>query len=138
MSAPMRAGALPVCMECGGDNPDLVTGATIYPHRTDLAEKKFWRCPCGAYCGCHDDTDMALGNPCGPATRRARTAAHAAFDPLWQAKARRDNVSKSRARGAGYKWLAEQLGINVLVCHISMMDAATAWRTVEICKARGR
>ena len=46
---------------------ELVTGATIYPHRNDLAHLRFWRCvPCEAYVGCHkagDGTTPALWHP---------------------------------------------------------------------------
>lgn len=124
----------PICVECG-KLADLVTGAEVYPHRPDLHHKPFWRCTCGAYVGCHPDTDIPLGYPAGPITRRARSDAHAAFDPLWEAKQRRDKVSKGKAREAGYSWLAEQLGIRRQDCHVSHFDAATARRVVEICKA---
>lgn len=41
------------CDYCGKD-AELVTGDVIYPHRSDLAPLKFWRCEdCEAYVGCH-------------------------------------------------------------------------------------
>lgn len=45
----------------------------------------------------------------------------------------RDGVSQKIARGAGYKWLAEKLGVDPKDCHIGNMDAATARRVVAIC-----
>jgi hypothetical protein len=45
----------------------------------------------------------------------------------------RDGVSQKEARKAGYKWLAEKLGIAGKDCHIGEMDAATARRVVAIC-----
>lgn len=122
-----------ICQDCGKP-AGLTTGAVIYPHRPDLAHKPIWRCLCGAYVGCHPGTEVALGTPGGPETRKAREAAHAAFDPLWRRKIERDGVPKHEARGAGYRWLAEQLGIHPDDCHIGVMDAATAWRVVDVCK----
>jgi len=97
-----------------------------------------WLCECGAYTSCHDGTERAKGRPAARPTRDARIAAHAAFDRLWQAKAERDGCSKSAARKAGYKWLAEQLGIAPKDCHIAMMDRADALRVAQLCRRYGR
>lgn len=126
----------PKCAECPGGVPVvMVRGSVIYPRRPDLADNWFWRCECGAYCGIHKGTLKALGRPAGLETRRARNAAHAAFDPLWEKRQRLSGLSKSKARGRGYKWLARELGIAAKDCHIAEMDAAMALRVVEICKA---
>lgn len=93
-----------------------------------------WLCPCGAYTGCHEGTERPKGRPAAKATRAARMDAHAAFDRLWQAKQRREGISKTKARGAGYKWLGEQLGLDPKDCHVGEMDAATARRVVELCR----
>ena len=125
------------CGECE-KTARLVGGERIYPHRPDLFAKRFWLCECGAYVGCHLDTAIPLGTPAGPETQRARRAAHAAFDPLWQAKMRQCGMSKKHARGAAYKWLAEQLGIEPKACHIGMFDAATARRVADLCAPYSR
>ena len=126
------------CQECARP-AGLVTGQVVYPGRPDLHAKTYWRCcACGAYVGCHPGTELPLGTPCGPITRAARSEAHAAFDPLWRAKMARDGVQKHVARGAAYRWLAAELGIDPGACHIGMMDAATAKRVVEICKPYAR
>jgi hypothetical protein len=109
----------PKCIECG-KLATLVCGESIYPHRPDLFSKRFYLCECGAYCGCHPNTIVPLGFPCGAETRRARSAAHAAFDPLWK--------RGSMARRDAYQWLASLLGIDPEDCHIGMMDAETARR----------
>ena len=117
----------------------LVPGVVIYPHRPDLASKRFWRCkPCGAWVRCHDGTERPLGRLADAELRRARQEAHAAFDPLWKRKMERDGVSKTKARGAGYRWLAEQLGMERRRCHIAKMNADECWRVVEVCARRGR
>lgn len=112
----------PTCSECGGVGRGA-TGREIYPHRPDLYAKHFYRCDCGAYVGCHPNSSRALGTPAGPATRRARSAAHAAFDPIWK----RGKMRRSDA----YKALAAQLGINPGSCHISWFDAAQCARVVQ-------
>lgn len=116
-----------ICAECGG-MAVLTTGRTIYPHRPDLYKKHFWRCSCGAYCGCHPNTKTPLGTPCGPITRKARSAAHAAFDPLWK----RGELTRKQA----YKWLADTLGMTREECHIGMMNAEQAGAVVTALRAK--
>lgn len=116
-----------VCIECGG-NGSLCDGRSIYPHRPDLFNKSFYRCSCGAYCGCHPGTTKPLGHPCGPDTRKARSAAHAAFDPLWK--------TGKMGRRQAYAWLAAVLGIPEKECHIGMMTAERAGLVVAALRAR--
>ena len=118
------------CLECGGVGK-LVTGKAIYPHRPDLYAKRFYLCACGAYCGCHPGSIVPLGHPCGPETRAARQAAHAAFDPLWK-------KGGPMSRLEAYKWLAQELGIDREICHIGMMAAERARRVVAIIEAAKR
>lgn len=123
----------PSCLECGRA-AELVKSQRIYPRRPDLWNQPMWLCVCGAYTGCHAGTEKPKGRPAAKVTRTARMAAHAAFDPLWRRKQQRDGISKRKARGAGYKWLAEQLGLDPKDCHIGEMDAKTALRVVEVCR----
>ena len=119
------------CGECGG-MASLVDGTAAYPHRPDLADKRFYRCRCGAQVGCHPGTLEPLGPPASDRTRRARSRAHAHFDALYKEVGRRHPEGGS-PRKRGYRWLSARLGIPVGECHIGMMDAATAERVVEIC-----
>ena len=117
---------LPDCPYCGNPS-EMVTGQIIYPHRNDLYGKKFYRCkPCGAYVGCHPGTDKPLGRLANAELRRAKSAAHAIFDPLWK--------NGSIKRAAAYKWLAENIGIDRKECHIGMFDVELCKRVVRICK----
>lgn len=123
----------PLCLECGRPAV-LVQSQVIYPRRPDLWNRPMWRCACGAYTGCHEGTERPKGRPAAKATRDARMAAHAAFDRLWMAKQAREGCTKKAARGAGYKWLADQLGIAKADCHIGMMDRETAQRVTALCR----
>lgn len=104
-----------------------VTGAVLYPHRPDLARKRFYLCsPCNAYCGTHPD-GRPLGRPADATLRRARNHVHELFDPLWQKVAEayegEDNGKlRGVARARAYRWLAERMGIEVPDCHVAMFD----------------
>ena len=109
-------------------------GDTGYPYRRDYGPT--WVCvPCQAWVGCHEGTTNALGGLANAELREWKTKAHAAFDPLWQAKQRRDGCSKSKARHAGYRWLAQQLGMPVNLTHIGYMSVEECQRVVDICNA---
>lgn len=110
-----------LCMECGSKTV-RVRGSVIYPHRRDLHRKWFYKCKCGAYCGCHNGTVAPLGLPCGPETRAARMDAHAAFDRLWR--------SGEMSRSEAYRWLAGVLGLSLDDCHIGKMNKAQALAVV--------
>lgn len=129
------ADTVPPCDYCGGAAA-LEPKTVMFPHRPDLADRYIWRCaPCGAWVGCHPGTTRPLGRLADADLRAAKQNAHAWFDPLWQAKIRRDGCSRSAARKAGYGWLAEQLGLDRRTCHIGMFDVATCERVVEVCRA---
>ena len=128
----------PICPYCGGD-AKLVTGDVVYPGRFDLSAKRFWYCAGDdAWVGCHGKTERPLGTMADKELRNARQAAHAQFDPLWQEKQRRENMPKFRARGRGYRWLAEQMQMPVRECHIAMMSAEQCARVMTICEPIAR
>jgi zinc-finger-containing domain len=129
----------PTCPYCD-HAAEFATGADIYPHRPDLGALNFWRCqPCGAFVGCHkagsyrfeDDRKIAhdgtepLGRLADAELRRAKMAAHAAFDPMWKAR--------GMGRRQAYAWLADRLRLPVERTHIGEFDAATCARVVAIC-----
>lgn len=128
----------PVCPYCGRASV-MVAGAAIYPHRPDLFGLKFWQCqPCDAYVGCHktgarvdgviSDGTLPLGRLANAELRKAKSAAHAAFDPLWK--------SRTMKRGEAYRWLARELGISTANCHIGMFDVDACRAVVAAVKAR--
>lgn len=116
-------GLTPICNYCGNFSKK-VTGKDIYPHRKDLYKKIIYSCSnCNAYVGCHGDSDKPLGRLANPELRKAKSAAHRAFDPLWK--------EKHMKRKEAYKWLAEVLGINGKDCHIGMFDVETCKKVIR-------
>ncbi len=67
----------------------------------------------------------SVGRLANAELRRAKSAAHAAFDPLWQ--------RRPTHRRDAYAWLAEQLGIAVRDCHIGEFDLELCRRVVAVC-----
>lgn len=113
------------CSYCGRPAA-LVSGSVVYPHRPDLAEKRFYHCAaCAAWVGCHPGTTKPLGTLADAKTRQARLVAHAYFDPIWK-------HGKMRRKDA-YAWLAKELGIPVRECHISWFSAKRCRQVVAIC-----
>lgn len=105
----------------------LVSGEDIYPHRPELAAKLFWQCkPCRAYVGCHPKTETPLGRLANAELRKAKMAAHDAFDPKWKS-----GVMK---RKAAYFWLSKQMHMAFADCHIGMFDVEQCKQVVEICR----
>lgn len=113
------------CDYCGAA-AQLEAGRHVYPHRPDLADKRFWVCrPCDARVGCHPGGDKPLGRLANAELRAAKGRAHKAFDPLWKAR--------GWSRGKAYGWLAKRLRIPREECHIGMFDVERCERTVEVC-----
>lgn len=114
------------CEYCGNDAV-LVTGKEIYPHRRDLYNLQFWSClPCGAWVGCHKNSDaVPLGRLANAELRKAKSAAHAAFDPIWK--------DGNKRRSDAYYWLSKQLNVPFKECHIGMFNIATCAEVVRVC-----
>jgi hypothetical protein len=121
--------APPSCPYCG--NPaKLVTGRQVYPHRKDLAARRYWLCsPCKAWAGADWNKGFAPSGRLANAELRAEhAAAHRAFDPIWK--------SREMTQNGAYRWLSEQLGMPKALVRIGFMDAAMCRRVVEACENR--
>ena len=104
------------CPYCNSD-AQLTTGYSVYPHRLDLADLKVWACfPCDAWVGTHKNSPehKPLGRLANRELRKAKMAAHAAFDPWWKS----GKVSRHKA----YELLAEKMGLTKEQAHIGMFD----------------
>ena len=89
-------------------DPDYLSGGGYYPFGGSMLAEPF------------------AGKPAPPGSplARARSAAHAAFDPLWQS----GRMTRSRA----YSELARRLGIPKHQAHMQMMDIAMCERVVQL------
>lgn len=122
------------CRYCNAPAQLLNFGQAGYPYRSSYGPT--WVCiPCGAWVGCHPGTTNALGGLANAELRSWKIQAHAAFDPLWQGKMRRDGCSKTKARRAGYAWLAKQLDTPVELTHIGYMSVEECQKVVTVCQA---
>lgn len=97
------------CDECGGEPVLLAGNETIYRRVRGEWPYVYVCVACRAYVGLHRGSLFPLGTMASGATRAARAALHAAFDPLWQS----GRTSRRRA----YKALARALGLSAV--HIS-------------------
>lgn len=127
---PVKPMPQPMCDYCGQKAKLLRSGEAGYPYEhRDFGP--MWTCtPCGAWVGVHSNSKrhVPLGRLADAELREWKSRVHAAFDPLWKAKMRRDGCNQFEARNAGYKWLAGELGIDVKLCHVGHFD-------IERCKA---
>jgi hypothetical protein len=111
---PLRASRCVICNHCG-QPAQWHDGRAVYPDRKDLYDRRFWVCwGCDAWVGCHRNSDHALGPLAKEDLRAARSAAHRAFDPVWQ--------SGRMERSQAYDWLAQALEIPRARCHIGMLQ----------------
>lgn len=98
------------CCGCSRDvEARLTDGASVYPHRPDLAALPFWRCDaCGNYVGCHHkttDCTRPLGIIPTPEIRNARKHIHTILDPLWKSgRLRRGDLYARLSAHLGYEY----------------------------------
>lgn len=137
----------------------LVGGQALYPHRPDLAARRFWLCsPCDAYVGCHaqgapvpqrngvkvvSDGTLPLGTLANAALRALRKSCHEVFDSATWKKAAPPEATEAGEpaqppvnRYHAYKWLANQLCISPDKCHIAMFDESTCERMLALMRNR--
>jgi hypothetical protein len=91
---------------------ELVDLATVDEHRR---KGNAWVChPCNAWVACHPRSQKPMGRLANPELQEARHAAFEAFNTLWK--------TWGANRKSAYKWLAEQLGIDVASCDFYKFD----------------
>ena len=123
----MENDPLRYCFYCG-------RRLNCYPAKYGRGYSLFKCSPCGASVGSHPGTSIPLGTVAKPELRKLRKIAHDYFDPLWEGKIKRDKCTKKQAREAGYKWLAEQLGIPYRDCHFGLFREDQCQQAIAICK----
>lgn len=126
-----------LCDYCG--KPAVPTkGSNIWPSRPELSLTFFYCCdPCGARVGTHKGTWQPLGRLANADLRRLRQEAHAVFDPICHSLIPVGG-KRQQGREAGYRWLAEQLGLTRDTCHVGLFDDALCRRAIEVCTNYGK
>ena len=76
-----------------------------------------------------------LGRLANAELRKAKSLAHAAFDPIWKAD-EKAGKSKHDARNAAYDWLASEMGISRGACHIGFFNVEECKRAIALCMKR--
>lgn len=87
---------------------------------------------CNAWVNCHSNTDQAFGFVAKNDLRDIRHKAHKMFDPLWQKKIE-FGYKRKFAQAAGRKWLAKELDIDIVECHIGMFTTEHCQKVIELC-----
>lgn len=117
------------CSYCGAQ-AELKTGADIFPHRPDLAQKNIWVCfLCDARVSCHAGTTRPMGVLANPALRMARREAHEMFDKVWK--------RGLFTRAAAYQMLAKHMRISVKRCHIGLFSVSQCRQVIYIVRSWG-
>ena len=85
--------------------------------------------------GAHPD-GLPLGVPANEETKKARIAAHNAFDKLWKDRQKNLGCSRTVARGECYAWLAVELDMRKDDCHIGRFDIDACNHVIAVCARR--
>lgn len=107
----------------------IAKGSEIYPHRPYISSLNFYLCDsCGDYVGCHKNGDgkIPLVRVADEELMKAKSKAHAAFDPLWK--------SGMMTLGAAYSAMAKSMGIYKEQCHIGMFNVEQCEYVVAWCE----
>jgi hypothetical protein len=102
------------CVACNQNVFAVLTdGREIYPHREDLQDLPFWKCPtCGNYVGCYHKTGnrtKPLGNIPTAELRVLRLEIHKIIDPLWKYGGSRKFIYRKLSEALGRKYHTAEL-----------------------------
>lgn len=109
-----------VCQYCGR-KAEYVDSAEVYGRSYGM----IYLCRhCNAYVGVYKGTDKPLGILANAELRRWKSAAHAAFDPLWK--------SGRHSRAHAYRTLSSLMGLPPDKTHIGMFDIEQCRQVVSL------
>lgn len=116
------------CHKCGSKDIRLTTNDVIYG-KMQGDWPLIWIClGCEAAVSCHPETEIPVGFMADRETRQLRRRVHRNFDPLWKGPG-------SVPRQDAYRWLANKMGLDPCVCHISYFDASMCRKALKILHA---
>lgn len=115
------------CRYCDGQ-VHLVRNSEIYNGRSYGDWPFAYLCrDCKAYVGLHPDTDIPLGTLANDSLRAARNRSKAVFH--------KHITDTGMGRTQAYRWLAEQMQIEVGVCHFGWFEKADCERAEAIVRS---
>lgn len=125
---------IPKCPICRVDAIEI-SGETIYPHRPDLFNLKFYQCFIHKdyYVGCHKKTGIPLGVLADKEHRRLKMQCHTLFDKLWLIS----SLSKEEIRSlrkSYYAKLANDMKLDIEKTHFGMFTKDQCRQALEILK----
>lgn len=109
------------CPYCGSPTK-LVDDTEIYGR--SYGTKCYVCKPCGAWVGCHKNSDKALGRVANKELRQLKHQAHEAFDPLWK--------DGYLPRTAAYEVLSVAFGLPIEQTHIGMFDEDLCRKVISL------
>lgn len=115
----------PICPYCKAKSR-LVDSSAVYGKSYGMMYLCANYPECDSFVGAHLGTNAPLGRLASRELRVARRAAHAIFDPTWQAAGLR--------RSEAYRMLAEVMGLSKRKCHIAMFDLEQCGRVGAACE----
>lgn len=117
----------PLCPYCQLPS-QLIDSSIIY----STSYGKIWICPnfkeCNAYVGTHKEgvfKDYPLGSLANKELREMRSKAHSVFDIIWK----KEYMKRAKA----YRWLQEQMNLDIMDCHIGEMNLEQANTVYVLC-----
>jgi hypothetical protein len=94
--------------------------------------------PCNAYVGVHKGTTNAKGRLANEELRYWKIQAHSYFDKIARTPLIhlicKEELPKLNSRNKAYWWLAKQMNMDQVHCHIGKFDVDECKRVIEICK----
>ena len=73
-----------------------------------------------------------MGNPADYRTRKLRQQTHEHLDKIWMTSPHH----KKLGRRLVYDWLAAQMGLSIMDCHVSRFTADQCEEALELCKGK--
>ena len=107
------------------------TGRVVVANNSTIYGRPFGNYPwvlkcidCDSYVGLHPDTNIPLGTMANKETREARKEAKKIFYTFLH--------DEKMSRTAGYKWLADQMGLTDAECHFGLFTVEQCEQVMEI------
>lgn len=113
------------CRYCGG-KVAVLENKIIYGRNYGEYPWMYICLGCNAYVGLHPFTNIPLGTLANAQLRKFRNECKDAFNQIWR--------DKHMTRSEAYAWLADQMGIDVGVCHFGWFEREECLKAEVLCR----